>query len=44
MQKFYLLPSYNNYEVEYKLMLDVHNNSAPSNITKPFVRTSNNYT
>ena len=32
------------YEVEYKLMLDVHNNSAPSNIIKPFVRTSKNYT
>ena len=25
-------------------MLDVHNNSAPSNIMKLFVRTSNNYT
>ena len=32
------------YEAVWKLMLDVHSNSAPSNIMKLFVRTSNNYT
>ena len=32
------------HEAVCKLMLDLHNNSAPSNIMKLFVRTSNNYT
>ena len=32
------------YEAVCKLMFDVHNDSAPSNITKLFTRTSNNYT
>ena len=32
------------YEGVCKLMFDVHNDSAPSNTTKPFTRTSNIYT
>ena len=32
------------HEAVCKLMLDLHNNSAPSNIIKRFVRTLNNYT
>ena len=32
------------HEAVCKLMLDLHNNSAPSNIMKRFVRTLNNYT
>ena len=32
------------YEAVCKLMFDVHNDSAPSNITKPFTRTSNIHT